>query len=96
MILSRNRDEDLRIIATALLESASHSDMSNYFIDLKRPLGNSQIDIDVLELLGIEPSMQTREGAFYTPTEKEYAWSLFKDIPKWIYKTWLNHVPVKP
>ncbi len=84
----RNREADLLRIATSWLQSVSFTG----FGDEKRPLGSTNLDLDILELLHIEPSVQTREGAFYSEQEKEYALDLFKEAPGWAYKRWLELV----
>jgi len=49
-------------------------------IDCKRPYGNSDIDVDILETLDIKPDGDDGNGPVYSSKQREWALELHKDL----------------
>lgn len=87
----RDIENDLKILADAFFNSLSISDCEYGAIglDCKRPFGNSDVDRDILEMIGAKPDGADGYDDEFSDEQRDYARSLYhvKLIP-FLRKKW--------
>lgn len=53
-------------------------------IDCKRPFGNSDVEGDVLELIGATPEGDDGESECWSGKQREYAAAMYDGLIKWL------------
>lgn len=80
---------DLTKLADAFYEAIEYDDSCEYGsigIDCKRPFGNSDVEVDVLEIIGAQ--RQGDDGSF-SEEQREYAATLYKvRLPQFLRHQW--------
>lgn len=74
--------DDLAKLADAFFDNLIYDPDCEYGsigIDSKRPFGNSDVEGDVLEIIGRKPEGDDGEGACWASHQREYAASLYQD-----------------
>jgi len=77
--VGEERESHLRLVALAALKAIE----AQGCLDSKRPLGNSSIELDVLEACGIEPAGEEYGDPVFTEDQEQYAWELWTQWPSW-------------
>jgi len=81
-------DDDLAVLAEAFIENLTYDPSCEYGsigTDPKRPFGNSDVEGDILELIGADPE----DGESYSDEQREYAASLYKEkLVPYLQKRW--------
>lgn len=80
MSKKRSRSADLRKVATEAMKAFKSAGC----IDFKRPLGNSDIGGDVLEIIDWEGEIATEWGPEYSDEQVAYAEKLWDDVPTYL------------
>ncbi len=86
----RDREKDMQALAKAFFENLerSNEEYGGWGVHSKRPFGNSYVEGDILEIIGMEPGA---DG--YTDEQDEYAASLYDGLGEWLSdnsKAWLK------
>lgn len=76
---NRNKEEDLIKLAHAFWENIgmNHTEYGGIGLDPKRPFGNSDVEADILEVIGWEPEGDYGYGECYASYQREYARKLY-------------------
>lgn len=90
----RNRNEDLAKLSNAFFDNLTivRMEYGGVGLDPKRPFGNSDVEADILEIIGWEPQGDDGYGECYASAQREYASLLYEEylIPhlqiKWMSK----------
>lgn len=79
-MLQHDKQEDLAKLAQAFFDNLQLDDCEYGAIgvDCKRPFGNSDVESDILELLGYEPDGDDGESACWSSKQREYAETLYR------------------
>jgi len=90
--MDRNIEADCRKLASAFFDNLQFEYSYEYGslgTDCKRPFGNSNVEADILDIIGWKPEGDDGDGACYASWQKEYANDLFrvKLIP-FLQKEW--------
>ena len=86
-LLNRDKQADLMLLADAFFENLEREEYCEYGgwgLDDKRPFGNSDVERDILEIIGVF-------GPGYdemTPEAEEYAAHLYDDLGSFLKKCW--------
>ena len=88
------REDDMRKLARAFFEHLQRGccEYGGIGLDDKRPFGNSDVEGDILDLLGYEPKGDDGEEACWSSRQREYAADLYDDLKPWLQsmaETWL-------
>ena len=82
---------ELRVLASAFFENLImiECEYGGIGLDPKRPFGNSDVERDILELLGKEMEGDDGDGPCYSSKQREYARILYQQklIP-FLQKAW--------
>lgn len=73
--MNRNRQEDLQKLAFAFLNLLMSDGYLN--LDNKRPFGNSDVDQDVLKIIGCKLEPDAEDNMCYSEEQYDYARKLF-------------------
>lgn len=76
------RDEDLAKLADAFFENIEYDSGCEYGsigVDCKRPFGNSDVEGDVLEIIGQAPDGDDGDHACWSSGQREYASRLYQN-----------------
>jgi hypothetical protein len=77
----RNKGADVHILAAAFFDGL-HIDDCEYGgigLDPKRPFGNSDVDGDILEMIGAEPEGDDGDSQCWSSDQRDYARSLYHE-----------------
>lgn len=81
--MSRDREEeDLEELAHAFFENLEYDPSVEYGhvgLDPKRPFGNSDVEGDILEIIGEEPEGDDGHDKCWSSDQRQYAEELYKD-----------------
>ncbi len=90
--MNRNKEEDLRKLADAVIENLQYDDMCEYGsigVDCKRPFGNSDVEADMLEIIGWDMEGDDGDDACYSSKQRDYVRTLYmEELPNYIKKLW--------
>lgn len=78
---ARSKAIDTHILAKAFF-AGLHIDDCEYGgigLDPKRPFGNSDVDADILEMIGADPEGDDGEGPCWSSYQRDYARSLYHE-----------------
>jgi len=81
MMMSK-RSADLAKLANAFFENLTYDPHAEYGaigVDCKRPFGNSDVEGDVLEIIGAEMEGDDGEEPCWASHQRKYAASLYKE-----------------
>lgn len=82
----RNEKEDIDTIATAIVMGlfVDDCDYGGIGVDPKRPFGNSDVEGDMLEMIGAEQEGDDGDGPCWSSAQKEYVRAIYheKVIPR--------------
>lgn len=85
----------LERLATAFFDNLQIDDCEYGAIgvDCKRPFGNSDVEADILEIIGQEPDGDDGDGPCWSSEQREYASTLYRDdlIP-FLRRRWKEHL----
>jgi len=90
-INERDRDADLLLLADAFyenLERNEHCEFGGWGLDDKRPFGNSSVEYDILEIIGIDDLDQMYEDDDPRELAEEYARELYADLGDFLRDQW--------
>lgn len=86
------QDEDLAKLADAFFEYLSYEPGCEYGsvgLNCKRPFGNSDVEGDILEIIGAKPQGDDGEEECWASHQREYAASLYKEhLVPYLRKRW--------
>mgnify|MGYP001577337157 CR=1 FL=1 len=85
--------EKLAIDVLAHLQRNHDCEYGSIGTDCKRPFGNSDVEGDILEIIGQEPSGDDGEGPCWSSSQREYAAALYDAVPKFIYERYVRSYP---
>ena len=77
----------LQKLATEFFNHVEQHDDCEYGsigLDCKRPFGNSDVDADILTIIGAEMSGDDGDGPCWSSKQREYAAQLYNDLPKYL------------
>ncbi len=76
----RNEGEDLAILADAFFDNLkiSNCEYGGIGLDCKRPFGNSDVESDMLELIGWEQEGDDGDRKCYASYQREYVETLYR------------------
>lgn len=80
MSYKENKQEPLRLLAAAYfeaLEFLSPYNTGSPMLDCKRPFGNSSVDVDVLEIIGVDPEEEEDGNMVYSKDQMNYGRELY-------------------
>lgn len=87
----RNAESDLKILADAFFNSLriTNCEYGGIGLDCKRPFGNSDVDRDILRMIGAKPAGAEGYYEEFSDEQRDYARSLYhtKLIP-YLRKKW--------
>lgn len=81
--------EHLEKLALAVLANLSHQNDCEYGsigTDCKRPFGNSDVEGDILEIIGVKPEGDDGDRECWSSKQREYAATLYDAVGKFIYE----------
>ena len=91
---TRNEQNDLRLLADAFFQNLEYSDWAEYGsvgVDCKRPFGNSDVEADILEIVGWSPLGQEDGEDFYSDEQRDYARDLYcEKLVPYLRKSWFG------
>jgi len=94
--MDRNEREDLEKLANAVIENLEYNDMCEYGsigVDCKRPFGNSDVEADMLEIIGWEMEGDDGEDACYSSTQRDYVRTLYMEkLAQFIKDMWFDRI----
>ena len=61
-----------------------------YWRDCKRPFGNSDVEGDILELIGMKPEGDDGEDACWSSRQRVYAAEMYNNLIEWLQMRHLN------
>jgi hypothetical protein len=78
---TRNKAADTKILAEAFFNALQIDDCEygGIGLDSKRPFGNSDVDADILEMIGAEPEGDDGESECWSSHQRDYARSLYHE-----------------
>ena len=86
--MERNLEEDIKKLANEYFENIKyHNDceFGSVGADCKRPFGNSDVEDDILEIIGWEMEGDDGYGLCYSSKQRDYAYDLYtKHMVKYI------------
>jgi hypothetical protein len=86
------QDEDLAKLANAFFKNLSHDPYCQYGsigLDRRRPFGNSDVEGDILEIIGAKPEGDDGEDVCWASRQRRYAASLYKEhLVPYLRKHW--------
>lgn len=90
--MDRNIEADCSKLASAFFDNLQFDgscEFGSIGTDCKRPFGNSNVESDILKIIGWKPEGDDGNGAYFASWQKEYAVNLFqvKLIP-FLQKEW--------
>ena len=79
--MDRNEQQDLKVLADAFFDQLDWLpwEYGAPGLDPKRPFGNSDVEGDVLELLGCSPEGDDGDSACWSSKQRAYAEMLFRE-----------------
>ena len=81
------QDEHLQKLAVAFFNNIERHDDCEYGsigLDCKRPFGNSDVEGDILEIIGAEMEGDDGFDKCWSSEQREYAASLYDSLPKYL------------
>jgi hypothetical protein len=84
-------NEDLEKLADAFFENVSRHDDCEYGsigLDCKRPFGNSDVERDILEIIGAEMEGDDGDGPCWSSKQIPYAADLYNELPDYLRARW--------
>ena len=86
----RNKENDMRALAKAFFDNLVREDACEFGgigLDDKRPFGNSDVEPDILTIIGAEMEGDDGDGfADWSSKQKEYALQLYDELIPWLKK----------
>lgn len=86
------QDEDLAKLADAFFQNLAydpHCEYGSIGVDCKRPFGNSDVNADILEIIGAKPEGDDGDGPCWASHQREYAASLYQQhLVPYLRKRW--------
>ena len=86
----RNRVHDLWILADAFFDSLQRDNVEygGWGLDSKRPLGNRDVEGDILEMIGWEPEGDDGEDKCFASFQRQYAAKFYDDLGNFFEEQW--------
>lgn len=83
----RNREVDMMRLASAFFDNLERNncEYGGWGVNSKRPFGNSYVEGDILEIIGLEVDDENEEA---TETACAYAAGLYDDLGSFLTKMW--------
>lgn len=77
----RNEQQDLAKLADAFFENLfiSPEEYGGIGVDAKRPFGNSDVEGDILEIIGEEPCWRQDDEFVHSEEQRQYARTLYHE-----------------
>lgn len=77
---------DMEKLATAFFDNLQRDDCEYGAIgvDCKRPFGNSDVEGDILEILGVKPGGDDGDSKCWSSDQREYAASLYGNLIRYL------------
>jgi hypothetical protein len=78
--MDRDEQKDLKILAKAFFDNLEYDPNCEYGsigVDCKRPFGNSDVEDDILEMVGCEPEDIECGDKVWSKAQRQYAESLY-------------------
>jgi hypothetical protein len=88
--------EHLELLATAFfcnLERKDDCEYGSIGLDCKRPFGNSDVEGDILEIIGVEMTGDDGDGPCWSSNQREYAAGGYNELPAFLRKKYVPKVP---
>ena len=82
-------DEDMRKLAKAFFDNLVREERCEFGgigLDDKRPFGNSSVEEDILEIIGVEMEGDDGEDKCWSSDQREYALNLYANLIPWLKK----------
>ena len=82
IVVNRDVGEDLKLLAKAVLDNLEYKndcEFGSIGIDCKRPFGNSDVEPDMLEIIGWEMEGDDGEDPCYSSKQREYVYKLYTE-----------------
>ena len=79
--------EHLEKLEKAFFQNIERHDDCEYGsigLDCKRPFGNSDVEGDILEIIGVEMAGDDGDGPCWSSGQREYAAGLYDELAPWI------------
>lgn len=82
----------MEILAQAFFRNLERNDMEygGIGIDCKRPFGNSDVEGDILEMIGATPEGDDGEDKCWSSAQKKYAASMYDGLIKYLQAKYLK------
>ena len=79
--MKRNEQEDLKILARAFFAclQIDNCEYGGIGVDSKRPFGNSDVEADILEMIGCEMLGDDGHDKCWSSDQREYASMLYRE-----------------
>lgn len=91
---TRNEQNDLHLLADAFFLNLEYSDWCEYGsvgVDCKRPFGDSDVEADILEIVGWNPLGQKDGEGFYSDEQRDYARDLYcEKLVPYLRNSWFS------
>lgn len=84
--IDRNRDADMLKLEKAFFQNLQRDDCEYGAIgvDCKRPFGNSDVQGDILELVGAKPEGDDGDSECWASYQRDYADELYDGLIEWL------------
>ena len=86
----------LELLAQAVLANLRRNhdcEFGSIGTDCKRPFGNSDVEGDILEIVGKSPTGDDGDGPCWSSEQRQYARELYDAIPKFIFERYASEYP---
>lgn len=89
----RNLDVDLEALADAFFQNLyreQHTEYGGWGLDDKRPFGNSSVELDILEIIGMSPDDFADAEHSILPEYRTYANNLYEELGPYLTAKWFE------
>ena len=89
-------DKHLGLLAVAFfccIERREDGEYGSIGLDCKRPFGNGDVESDILEIIGVEPTGDDGDGPCWSSNQRKYAAGLYNELPKYLQRKFLKIIP---
>lgn len=77
---------DMLKLEKAFFINLRHIPNGSIGLDIKRPFGNSDVEGDILDLIGAEPEGDNGESVCWSSRQRAYAAALYDGLLGWLWK----------
>jgi hypothetical protein len=89
------RENDMVVLGKAFFQNLRRDNFEygGIGIDCKRPFGNSDVEADILKMIGSSPEGDDGDGPCWSSKQRSYAASLYDGLIGWLQKKYAEATP---